>query len=173
MIKNKISDFLKKKAIFLFSWKVVFLFFFLFLFILSYIFFEKEKKVFFNLFRKQYIKKLSRVEFEESGSKFRIIKLKKKDKIYLEILSEQSNQSYQEVQVLELTGNREAYFDYWEERFSLSVFDYDGDGTLDIGATTFDSFFKPHFHLLVYNKKDQKFNLRKLKYQAKVEVRPE
>lgn len=113
------------------------------------------------LYKKKSGQVLSRVDsFIERGLDMRVIKLKRNGKIYLEFLSKQDDGSFRPINLVELKGNKEAYFNYWGEPISLSILDYDGDGQLDVGAPSFDSFFVPHFNLVVYNFEKQKFELK-------------
>ena len=145
-----------------------------FIFNTFFIFFPKKAHhLSTQFFKPRPLKKLSRVEFspDANSPKFRVIKFKKKDKIYLDILSEKPDGSYEQTQLLELKGNQEAYFDYWEESLSLFVLDYDGDGKLDLGVPSFDSFLKAHFELLIYNEDTGKFELKKMNQEPKIEKR--
>ena len=177
MIKDRLQSFFKKASPFLLSWRSAFVAFLVFLSFGSNVLFlfypEKGKKWASFIFYQKPIKNLSRVEFSPHGDgpKFRVIKLKKKNKIYLEILSERADKSFHRVEFLELAGNREAYFDYWGEAISLFVLDYDGDGQLDIGTATFDSFFRAQFQRLIYNKETQSFKLQTLKQLPSIEQR--
>ena len=177
MTKDRLQGFLKTASPFLLSWKSAFTAFLICLSVGSnalFLFYpEKGKKWVSFIFHQEPVKNLSRVEFSphEDGPKFRVIKLKKKNKIYLEILSERSDKSFQRVDFLELAGHREAYFDYWGEAISLFVLDYDGDGKLDIGAATFDSFFRAQFQRLIYNKEFQSFKLQTLKQPPSIKQR--
>lgn len=134
---------------------------------------EKAGQLPLNFFKAPAIEKLSRVEFspDAESPSFRVIKLKKKNKIYLEILLERPDGSFEQTQQVELKGNQEAFFDYWNESLSLFALDYDGDGRLDLGAPSFDSFFKAHFELLIYNKSAQKFELKKIRKGPQIKKR--
>lgn len=96
----------------------------------------------------------------ESNIDIRVLKVRHKDKIYLEFLSKQDNGSYLAINSLELKGSREAYFDYWGEMTSLLLLDDDGDGHLDVIAPTFDKFFRPQINLAVYNQETKQFELK-------------
>ena len=119
------------------------------------------------------IENLSRVEFSpnESSPTFRVVKVKNRNKLYLDILIQKEDRSFQNIQRLELKGNQEAYFDYWNESYSLFALDYDGDGSLDIGVPSFDSFLKAQFELLIYNKNKQNFELKKMRQKPKIKKR--
>ena len=134
---------------------------------------ERAKNLCLKTFKLQALEKLSRVEFspEPKSPKFRVIKLKKKNKIYLDILVEKTDGSFEQTQFLELRGNQEASFEYWDESFSLFALDYDGDGKLDLGVPSFDSFLRPHFELLIYNEDTGKFALKKVKKEPKIKKR--
>lgn len=119
------------------------------------------------------IENLARVEFSpnEDSPKFRVIKMKKKNKIYVDILFEREDGSFEQSQFLEIKGNQEAYYDYWEKTYTLWAFDFDGDGELELGVPSFDSFLRAHFELLRYDKNTQKFNLEKAKQGPKIKER--
>ena len=57
-------------------------------------------------------------------------------------------------------GRYEAFFEYGEETISLGALDYDGNGSLEIIAASFDEFFRPTVHVMEYNKKSGKFKKR-------------
>ena len=141
----------------------------------AFFIFSPKKASYFatKFFKPKPLKKLSRVEFSPNSNspKFRVIKLKKKNKIYLDILLEKADGSFEQTQFLELKGNQEAYFDYWDESYSLFALDYDGDGKLDLGVPSFDSFLRPHFELLIYKEDSQKFELKRLKKEPSIKKR--
>ena len=91
----------------------------------------------------------------------RVLKVRHNNKIYLEFLSKQENDSYFLINSVKLKGSRDGFYEYWkkEQPVSLLLSDENGDGTLDIIAPTFDRFFKPHLNLVVYNLKTKKFEL--------------
>ena len=114
-----------------------------------------------QIYKKSLRQTLQRVEGPLSGTgiDIRVIKLRQGNKIYLEFLSKQADESYSYINSVQLKGNREAYFDYWGDMQSLLLLDDDGDGRLDVIAPTFDKFFKPQINLVVYNPETLKFEL--------------
>ena len=134
---------------------------------------ERAKSLCLKAFKLQAFETLGRVEFfsEPKSPKFRVIKLKKKNKIYLDILVEKADGSFEQTQFLELKGSQEAYYDWNDESVSLFSLDYDGDGKLDLGAPSFDSFLRPHFEVLIYNEDTGGFALQKLKNAPKIKKR--
>ena len=134
---------------------------------------HKARSLVNRLIKVKVIQNLSRVEFspDETSPSFRVVKIKHRNKLYLEILIQKEDSSFQKIQRLELKGNQEAYFDYWNESYSLFALDYDGDGSLDIGVPSFDSFLKPQFELLIYNKNEQNFELKKMRQNPKIKER--
>ena len=96
----------------------------------------------------------------ENNMTVRVLKVKQGEKIYLDFLSKQTDDSYLLINSVELKGSREGYFEYWEEIASLFLLDDDGDGWLDVLAPTFDRFFRPHINLVVYNQKTKQFELK-------------
>ena len=95
----------------------------------------------------------------------RVLKVKLGNKIYLDFLSKQADDSYSVINSVELKGNREAYYIWGKkaklsETISLMLLDDDGDGALDVIAPTFDKFFRPHINLVVYNPKTSQFELK-------------
>ena len=91
----------------------------------------------------------------------RVLKVKHKDKIYLEFLAKQPDNSFMGINSIQLKGSREAFFDYGGEMASLIILDEDGDGKLDILAPAFDKFFRPQLNLAFYNQRTKKFELKK------------
>ena len=99
----------------------------------------------------------------ENGMDVRVLKVKKGNKIYLEFLSRQADDSFFIINSVELKGTREAYYRYWKkekEMYSLLLFDDDGNGRLDVIAPTFDRFFLPQNNVVVYNQKTKQFELK-------------
>lgn len=95
----------------------------------------------------------------------RVLKVKSKNKIQLEFLSKQADNSFLVINSLEIKGSREAYFSAGIRGktlppSSLLFLDVDGDGALDILAPTFNNFFHPYLNILSYNKKTKKFELK-------------
>jgi len=135
---------------------------------------QRTKPLFLSFFKSAKIEKLSRVEFSPDSNSditFRVIKQKQNNKIYLDILVKKSDGSFEQTQFLELKGHQEAYFDFWNESHSLFALDHNGDGDLDLGVPTFDSFLRAHFELLVYDKDKQKFVLKKTQENPKINKR--
>ena len=95
------------------------------------------------------------------GVDIRVNKVKHKDKIYLDFLSQTGKDTFYFKQSLVLKGKHEGFFDYWDESLSLALVDENGDGYLEIIAPTFDSFFRPHLNVVFYNKKTTQFELKK------------
>ena len=124
------------------------------------------KKWLFKIYKKPPQITLQKVEgpFLQSRMEVRVIKVQHKNKIYLEFLSRQPNGSYLFINSVELNGGREAYY-IWGKRgknseiSSLFLLDYDGNGSLDVVAPTFDQFFRPHINVLFYNPENNKFEL--------------
>ena len=99
----------------------------------------------------------------ENGMDVRVLKVKKGNKIHLEFLSKQADDSFFIINSVELKGSREAYYRYWEkerEIYSLLLFDDDGDGRLDVIAPTFDRFFLPQNNVVVYSQQTKQFELK-------------
>lgn len=92
--------------------------------------------------------------------KIRVLKVKRENKIYLEFLAKQADDSFLHINSVLLNGQREAYFDYWGEMTSLQILDDDGDGRLDVIAPTFDQLLRPKINLVVYNEQTKKFELK-------------
>ena len=122
----------------------------------------KGKKWLSMIYKKPFQRTLQKVDgpLIENSLDVRVLKVKHGNKIYLEFLSKQLDDSYLEINSVELKGNREAYFEYWGEMISLLLLDDDGDGRLDVIAPTFDKFFRPQINLVVYNQKTSRFELK-------------
>ncbi|MCY4321601.1 MAG: hypothetical protein OXC37_04265 [Bdellovibrionaceae bacterium] len=164
---NKKWEFYKIKLFFskLFSFKALSLFFLIFLAgFMNFLFIIKPTKIkreVSRFYEKNFYKTLSRLEgpLNQFGLSIRVIKVKKNDKIFLEFLSKQADNSYNFINSVKLKGSREAYFDYLGETSSILLSDYDGDGFIDVMAPTFDKIFLPHFNRVIYNPKTEKFEL--------------
>ena len=112
---------------------------------------------------KQTLQRLEEVPMSALGLDLRILKVKSKNKIQLEFLSKQEDNSYSVINTLELKGSREAYFSQRVENrppSSLLVFDSDGDGIMEVLAPTFNSFFFPYMNIAFYNKQTKRFELK-------------
>ena len=170
-----LSYFLRKFFVFLFSFKGLFIFFLIGLSLFVNLLFlfhpVKLKNGISQIHEKKSHKTLNRVEgpLIGVGLDIRVLKVKHENKIHLEFLSKQADNSYWFINSVELKGNREAYFDYWGEPSSLLVLDDDGAGRLEIVAPTFDQFFLPHINVVVYNGEKSRFELKKhLNYYPRV-----
>lgn len=130
-----------------------------FIFIFHHI---KGKQWLFKIYKKPLQQTLQKVDgpLIENNMDIRVLKVKHEDKIYLEFLSKQPDDSYLEINSVELKGNREGSFEYWGEMTSLLLLDDNGDGRLDVIAPTFNKFFFPQVNLVVYNKETNKFELK-------------
>lgn len=107
----------------------------------------------------------------------RVLKVKFGNKVHLEFLSKQPDNSFLPINSLELKGNREAYFTAGKRGktlppSSLLLLDVDGDGALDILAPTFNNFFHPYLNVASYNKKTKKFELKERSPRPKIVPRP-
>ena len=171
-IINRIA--FEKGMSFLFSLKGFSLLFLILLaFYMNFLFVSRPLKIKTGLdqiYKKRFRQTLSRAEGSliEAGLDLRVLKIKQGDKIFLEFLSKNADNSFWLINSIELKGSREAYFDYRGEPSSLLISDDDGDGFLDIIAPTFDKFLWPHINLAVYNKDSKKFELRKTSSYSKV-----
>ena len=124
----------------------------------------KGKKWLSAIYKKPVKRTLQRVDgpLIKNDMNVRVLKVKQKNKIYLEFLSKQANGSYLVINLVELKGGREAYFEFWKkerEWASLLLMDDNGDGTLDVIAPTFDKFFRPQINVAIYNQKTGQFEL--------------
>lgn len=160
---------LKQTVIFLFSRQMLFL---TFLVLLSA--FVNFTFIFHPLRGKHWLSKIYKMPLKqtlqkvdgpliETGMDVRVLKVKKGNKIHLEFLSRQADNSFFIINSVELKGSREAYYRYWEkerEVYSLLLFDDDGDGQLDVIAPTFDRFFLPQNNVVVYNQQTKQFELK-------------
>ena len=134
----------------------------------------KIKKWLHKIYKPPLKTTLQRLEwpFIENDITVRILKIKHKDKIYLEFLNKQSDDSYVVINSVELKGQHEGYFKYWEdEMVSLMVLDVDGDGNLDVIAPTFNEFFYPQINLVTYNQASHRFELQTKAIYPKVITR--
>ena len=123
----------------------------------------KGKKWLSKIYKKPLRQTLQKVDgpLIENNMDVRILKVKHEDKIYLEFLSKQVDDSYLKINSVELKGNRDGYFEeYGGKVASLLLLDYNGDGRLDVLAPTFDKFFLPRSNYVVYNKKTGEFELK-------------
>ena len=123
----------------------------------------KGKKWLSKIYKKPLQQTLQKVDGPLVGSDMdvRILKVKHEDKIYLEFLSKQPDDSYLKINSVELKGNRDGYFEeYGGKVASLFLLDHDGDGRLDVLAPTFDRFFFPRSNYAVYNEKTGEFELK-------------
>ena len=125
---------------------------------------SRGKKWLSKIYKKSIRQTLQKVDGPLGGidMNIRVIKLKKRGKIYLEFLSRQADESYSFINSVQLKGSREAYFEYWEDMQSLLLLDDDGDGILDVIAPTFDKFLRPQINLVAYNPETLKFELKSL-----------
>ena len=178
------------KPLFRFLNSVIGLFTFLLLligiFIYSVAFFSpKELTSFLNDFYplKKTSKTLSRLEepIEGFGTALRVVKLKRNNKIYLDFLAKQEDQSFRWINSVELKGNREAFFDRWEKGlespFSFpeapgSIFiTWSDHNQMEIIAPTFDSLFVPVLNRVLYNENTKNFELSPL-FESYSQVKP-
>ena len=122
----------------------------------------KAKNWLYKIYRKplKQTLQIANAPLIENSLDIRILKVRSKNKIYLEFLSKQADDSYLEINSVELKGSREGYFEYWGEMTSLLILDDDGDGKLDVIAPTFDKYFRPQVNLVIYNKKTKQFELK-------------
>ena len=95
-----------------------------------------------------------------SDMDIRVIKVKRKNNIYLEFLSHEADGSYRPINKVKLKGRRNGYFQYSEETASLGIQDIDGDGYMDVIAPTFNRFFVPYLNIVFYNQKKRQFELQ-------------
>ena len=176
-MKTVVSKNVFEKSLFgLFSPKVFFLLSLALLaFYMNFLFVSQPftiKNVLDKLYKKKIRQTLSRAEgsLTALGMDIRVLKIKQGDKIYLEFLSRNADNSYWFINSVELKGSREAYFDYRGEPSSLLISDDNGDGFLDIIAPTFDKFLWPHINLAVYDKETKKFFLKTINSYSKTNV---
>ena len=95
-----------------------------------------------------------------SGMDIRVLKVQHGDKIFLEFLSKERDESFFLINSLQLKGSREASYELLGKTGSLFVADADGDGALDTLAPAFDKLFRRHENIASYNPKTKKFELR-------------
>ena len=113
-------------------------------------------------FKNEKPKILRRVQGSILGDKLdiHVIKIKHKDKIYLDFLSPQEDGNFHLIDSIVLNGNHDGFFEYWDDALSLALLDDNGDGLLEVIAPTFDKFLKPHLNVIFYNKQTKKFQLK-------------
>ena len=164
---SKLKTAAQKTGPFFFSEKVLFIscLFILSVFVNFIFVFQplKAEKWLSKIYKKPFQQTLQKVDgpLVESDMDVRILKVKHEDKIYLEFLSKQPDDSYLKINSVELKGNRDGYFEeYGGKVASLFLLDHDGDGRLDVLAPTFDRFFFPRSNYVVYNEKTGKFELK-------------
>ena len=128
----------------------------------------KIKRILSKIYNPSFKQTLQRLDGPLTAQEIdlRVLKVKSGDKILLEFLSKQVDDSYTVINTLELKGSREAYFSAGRRGrdlppSSLLFLDVDGDGALDILAPTFSNFFFPYLNIASYNKKTKQFELKK------------
>ncbi len=117
------------------------------------------------LYKPPFLKELQRMEgpLIEFGIDVRVLKVQSGNKIHLDFLSPQPDNSFLRINKILLKGEREAYHYHPLEKkqmFSLFIEDDDGDGQLDLIAPTFDKFFRRHKNIVTYNQQTKNFELK-------------
>ena len=128
----------------------------------------KIKKILSKIYKVSRTQTLSRLDGHLISQEIevRVLKIKTGNKIQLEFLSKEEDETFSVINTLELQGSREAYYSYGRRGktltpSSLGFSDVDGDGVLDILAPSFNNFFHPYLNVASYNKKTKKFELKK------------
>lgn len=157
MLPFEISDLFKNRILPLKGISICFLFY------LSFVIqsvFLKNPGYMKQMFKKppETIKEIN-VQLLTNDMKVRAITRREDGVLKLKISQVKDDGEGREINNLTL-GRHEAFFEYGEETISLGALDYDGNGSLEIIAASFDEFFRPALHILEYNKRSKKFEKR-------------
>ena len=96
------------------------------------------------------------VHLLKNDLKVRAITKKEKGSIKLEIFEIRADGKARKMNSL-IIGRHEAFFEHRGNTITLGALDYNGDGSLEIIATSLDEFFQPKVYILEYNKQTEHF----------------
>jgi hypothetical protein len=96
-------------------------------------------------------------DLDGSGHSFKVLKVKTRDHLFLEIYDTIAAGSGHLVERIQLADNRDGYFNFNGHTTNLAIEDVDGSGNASIVAPSFDADLVGHLHIYTFNSHTQSF----------------